>query len=119
MTTGERGMSLAALFDLSSCKRLDLQLLGHGLLDLIAEIGGDQGGGIDIQGLIQRGQNAQAHQCGDHLAGLDTHAFGQVADADGGHHLDPFLDGLGLRNLDCLPDPGGSRPSFSCPCADA
>ena len=90
------GQGVAALLSLLLLQRLHFQFLGHGLLDLVAEIGRDQGRGFDVQGLVEGGEHAELHQRGDNLAGLDAHAFGQVADADRRDHLDALLDRLGL-----------------------
>ena len=52
------------------------------LLHLAAHLLGDDGGGVEVDKLAQRGHNAVFHQALDHLGAGFLHAAGQLAHAD-------------------------------------
>ena len=90
VTTGGRVTSspstvFFALFD----RRFDVE---GDVLDAVAEFARDQGGGIDVEDLVQRGHHAEVHQLLDDLAGLHAHVARQVGD---GHALGDPHDALG------------------------
>ena len=66
----------------------------HGVL----EIRGDQRCGVVVERLVDGRHDAQVHQLLDDLAGLDTQAPGQVADADDLGNPHDALAGLGHRD---------------------
>ncbi len=82
-------------------------------LNLVAELGGYQGGGVDIHSLVDGGHYPHPHQFGDNLVGLGSHPMGEIADRDGFVDGDALLDRLGfggqLRlNLRLAPPPAAA-----------
>jgi len=71
---------------------------GHGL-DLVAELGGNEGRRVDVDGLVDGDHHAQAEQFVDDVAGTHAHLLGEFAHADGFGDADPPLDRLGRRDL--------------------
>ena len=69
----------------------------HFLLHLAAHLLGDDGGGVEVDHLAQRGHNAVLHQALDHLCAGFLHAAGQLAHADLVRDL--HLDGGFLGDL--------------------
>ena len=55
-------------------------LLESRLFHLVAEFVGHQDGGFKVDGLVDGGHHAHAHQFADQLVGLEPHAFSQFAE---------------------------------------
>ena len=73
-------------------------LLDVGLADalhLVPELGHHQLGGIRVEALVDRGQDAVLHQHLDHLGATDRHAGGEILDGDGLGQDDLADDELG------------------------
>src|SRR5690606_25210662 len=74
-------------------------LLHRDVLALIAEFRGDDGGGLEVDGLVDGHHHAHAHELADDLAALDRHLVREVADADDVGDLDDALVRRRLRDL--------------------
>ena len=72
------------------------------LFHSVSELGGDQDRRIVVDGLVDSGHDPQAHELGDHVAGLDAHSLGEIRKHDGVVDLDSSLDGLGRGDLGLL-----------------
>ena len=85
-----------------------LVVLGRHGLHLVAELGGDEACGIDIDGLVDGDHRAQAEKLVDDVACAHAHLLGQLAHPDGLRDPDPPLARLGDRDLRLLHlDDGG------------
>ena len=93
-----RGPRLGLPF-LAGAHRQQVFFLHAGVFHFIPEFPGHDGGGIEIDGVIDVGDHPHLQELLDDCAGLDAHAFGQLAHGDGFSHLDPPFDGLGDREL--------------------
>ena len=69
------------------------------ILDAVAELAGEQRGGVDVEHLVERRHLAELHQFLDQVAGLDAHRAPEVADGDALGDTDDALGGLGRRDL--------------------
>ena len=83
---------LGRLFD-------DLLGVEGNILDAVAELAGQQRGGVDVEDLVERRHLAEFHQFLDEVAGLDAHRAAEVADCDAFGNAHDALGGLGRRDL--------------------
>ena len=89
VTTGARGSSLAAAAFLLGLERL-LDVEGD-VLDLILELARQQHRRVVVEHLVDGRHHAHVDELLEHLAGLDAHRPGEVADRD---HLGDADDAL-------------------------
>jgi len=93
-----------------------------GFFNLIPEFGRHKRCCIEINGLVDRGHDAQRHELGNHFVGLDAHTLGQFRQDDGIIDLDTPFDSLGGGNLGLeaflMPDLPAST-AFSAPFSPA
>lgn len=90
------------LFQAFGCighRLLDLFQVNCHVLDLIAVLGGQDGGSVVVQRMVDGYHHAHLHQRLDQVGSLDAHALGQFAHADRLGDLDDTLDGLGNGDL--------------------
>ncbi len=80
-TTGARGTRSSSLSSVS-VDEASLDGDHHLLLHLAAHLLGDDGGGVEVDHLAQRGHDAVFHQALDHLCAGLLHAAGQLAHGD-------------------------------------
>ena len=71
-------------------------------LALEAEFVGNEGGGVDVDGLVDRDHHAHREQLGDHLATLDGHLVRKLANGDQIGHFDDAFVRRGLGDLGLL-----------------
>ena len=64
------------------------------LFHFVAELGGDDGGGVDVQRLVDGRHDAEVEQHLDELVGLQAHLVRHVRHADGFLDADLALGGL-------------------------
>ena len=70
----------------------DLFFVEGGGLDLIAELGGNQAGGVELDALVDvHAHHAERPKLLDHLVALDPHLLGQIGHPDGLAHADHAL----------------------------
>ena len=69
------------------------------VLDTVAELAGEQRGGVDVEHLVERRHLAEFHQFLDQVAGLDAHRAAEIADGDALGDSHDALGGLGRGDL--------------------
>ena len=69
------------------------------VLDAVAELAGEQRGGVNVEHLVERRHLAEFHQFLDQVAGLDAHRAAEVADRDALGDSHDALGGLGRGDL--------------------
>ena len=81
--------------------RLFDHLLGveGNILDAVAELAGEQGGGVNVEHLVERRHLAEFHQFLDQVAGLNAHRAPEIANGDALGDSHDALGGLGRRDL--------------------
>ena len=74
----------------------EVRFLENLLLDLVAELVGDERSGVVIDRLIDRGRHAHSHELRHQRARFDTHFAPEIADGNRIRHLDDCLCSAGL-----------------------